>query len=117
VSSDQKTQPENTTKKDQRFQSPAFRAAVRTVLTHLGYKPTYSNFQKHDKKHGSKFPLAWYDFARNIKNIANSSSTRMDPEPTAGIYFETSVGKLIEVGKCLESIEALKEYNGRLSNG
>ena len=104
------TKPTTTQNSDQRLKSPRFRAAVRTVLEHLGYKMTMGNFRKHDKKYGAEIPFDWHAFARNI---GNSSSSRIDDLPT-GVYFQTHTGALIEAGKCLNSIKQLTEYNRRL---
>lgn len=102
-----KTKPPTAQNSDPRFKDPAFRLAVRTVLTHLGYKPTMGNFKLHDSKYGASMPFNWMEMSKNQGISLNH------PEP--GIYFETHTGTLIEMGKCLNSIKKLTEFNNRRS--
>lgn len=113
------TTPELTTKQpptmDPRFKSPAFRAAVRKVLSYLGLDMTYLNFQKYDARHKAGYSIAWYEMARNIGISSKQDCTLVDGStPVSGGYFETTAGKLIDVGTCLESIKELTECNRRL---
>jgi len=103
---DREDSPTPTTQhQDPRFADPEFKAAVRKVLTHLGYAPTFGSFKKHDAEYNSDFPIDWVAYSQNIGISSNH------PEP--GIYFETHTGKLIEMGKCLNSIQKLTEFNRR----
>jgi hypothetical protein len=97
---------------DPRFQSPAFRKAVRTVLTYLGLEPTFGNFKKHDSKYGATMPFAWREFASNLTKRGNSS-TRDIEDHESGVYLVTPSGSEIELGKCLNSIQKLTEFNDR----
>lgn len=51
---------------DLRLKSEKFRQSVRIVLAYLGLENTKGNFKKYDKKHGSKTPIGWEEFAYNI---------------------------------------------------
>lgn len=104
--------PVSTKNPDPRFHSPAFRKAVRSVLTYLGYEPTFGNFKLHDRKYGATMPFVWYEFARQIENRGNSS-TRDIEDHESGVYFVTHTGAEIEMGKCLNSINKLTEFNRR----
>jgi hypothetical protein len=98
------------------MKSPGFRAAVRTVLNHLSLPMTYANFAAHDKAHGSTFPLAWYEFARNIGNSSSPVLTTVaGGVPESGVFIETKAGKLIDMGKSIASINELIEYKRRVS--
>lgn len=49
---------------DPRFQNPAFKRAVKTVLEYLGFESTMGNFNLVEAK---KVKINWLEFARNIQ--------------------------------------------------
>lgn len=106
---DNKSTPPTSQNADQRFKSPRFRAAVRKVLTHLSLEPTFVNFQKYDKRYGAEIPFNWHEFAKNLTKQGFSLNNNKD----TGVYFETHTGVEIEMGKCLNSIKELSEFNNR----
>jgi hypothetical protein len=62
-----KTQPKPSPAADNRMEDEDFKQAVRDVLTYLGVTPDFGNFKKYDRLHGSVTPIAWLQFARNLK--------------------------------------------------
>ena len=55
---------------DQRFKDPRLKAAVRTVLEHLGYESNMGNFNKVEKK----LRIDWVQFADSINNPVDFES-------------------------------------------
>jgi len=53
---------------DKRMDNPVFKKAVKDVLVYMGLRPTHTNFRLWDRQHGSTTPIAWIEFARNIRN-------------------------------------------------
>ncbi|MCK5639785.1 MAG: hypothetical protein KAJ19_03270 [Gammaproteobacteria bacterium] len=53
---------------DNRMKDEDFKQAVRDVLTFLGVTPDFGNFKKYDRLHGSPTPIAWLEFAHNLKD-------------------------------------------------
>jgi hypothetical protein len=57
----------------------------------------------------------WYESAANIANSSLPElTTAKGGVPVSGCFIETKAGKLIEVGKCLDSVRELIDYNRRV---
>jgi hypothetical protein len=87
-----------------RFKSKRFRQSVRTVLEHFGYDPTFRAYLAHGKAGNLTSMAHWHDSAEIIQN----PSPNIDK---TGVYFVSHTGVEIEMGKCLNSIKELTEYN------
>jgi hypothetical protein len=76
---------------------------------------TFGNYAKWAAAGNLRTTEHWYESAQNIANSSKPQPTLVDgSSPVSGVYFETKAGKLIEMGKCLESIKELIEYNRRV---
>jgi hypothetical protein len=91
-----------------RFKSAKFRQSVKTVLEHFGYEPTFRAYLAHGVAGNLTSMAHWHDSAEIIQN----PSPNIDK---TGVYFVSHTGVEIEMGKCLNSVRELIEYNNKRS--
>lgn len=53
---------------DKRFKSPAFKAAVKTVLDYLDEPQTFASFKKYDRLYNAEICIDWLAMADRINN-------------------------------------------------